>query len=284
MDGFHSTFMPGAAAVTNPELRDAFFSVIGETPEELVYVFTTGPVRASFYRNGGVKNTTHGTVDRTLEDVSARGGHTIHLKYLSNADEAKYGFETLLEHSKDVLDDVLAQAEIPEDLTGIVTSGTTSFQAGVYNRATGTIDRMDSFDYGTNNRNPEGLDAFRTWMEAQTDVQNFVSIGSESYAAPKGKIATNLASVNTGRSTNGVLSGLDTSARAYEAVLEVFNMATSIGKTYYTPERKTWDLKTSATLALRKLYPTGRLLDWGGGQIKDDEAGKKTAFDQRMLM
>lgn len=277
MDGFHSAFVPGGA-VANYELRDAFFGVTGETPE-LVYIFTTGPTRASFYRNGAVKNATHETVDRTLEEVSARGGHTIHLKYLSNADEAKYGFDTLLEHSKGVLDDILAAADIPEDLVGIVMSGTTSFQAGVYNRTTGTITRMDSFDYGTNNRNPEGLDAFRAWMANQTDVQNFVSIGSESYAAPKGKIATNLASV-----TNGVLSGLDTSARAYEAVREVFDVATSIGKTYYTPERKAWDVKTSATLALRKLYPTGIILDWGGGQIKDEESGKKVAFDQRTLM
>jgi hypothetical protein len=117
-------------------------------------------------------------------------------------------------------------------------------------------------------------------MEAQGDVHDVVSIGSESYTAPEGKIATN----QPLDGTNGFLSGLDTTARAYDAVKEVFDIATSIGKAYYVPNRATWNAKTSATLALRKMYPTGALLDWGGGQIKDEEKKTSVKFDQRVLM
>lgn len=282
---FHSSFGLPSSEVTSTatqvrgDLFSAFSEVIGETPE-IAFVFTTGPKRSSFYQFGGIKSAAHHTVDATLAELAEQKKHVIHLKYLSNTEEASYGFETLLEHSKDVLDDAISKAGIADGVVGVTTSGTTSFQSGVYDRATGTISRMDAFDYGTNNRNPEGLEAYRTWMATQEDVRCFVSIGSESYAAPKGKIATN----QVGREEAlDVLSDLDSSARAYEPVQDVLNIATAIGKAYYVPERKTWDAKTSATLALRKIYTSGVLLDWGGGQIKNEETGKKVNFDQRTI-
>jgi hypothetical protein len=281
MDGFHSHF-PMTTTHQVPvhgDLFGAFSEVIGD--EALVYVFATGSTRFSFYVNGGMKSAPHHTVDATLNEVVARNqGMVINLKYLTNAEEAKYGFETLLEHSKDILDDAIAKAGITARLVIVVTSGTTSFQVGVYNLDDGTITRMDSFDYGTNNRNPAGLEAYKAWMEAQEDVRDVVSIGSESYAAPDGKIATN----QPLDGTNEFLSDLNPSASAFEAVQAVFDIATSIGKAYYAPARKTWNAKTSATLALRKLYPTGAILDWGGGQIKDEEKKKSVKFDQRVLL
>jgi hypothetical protein len=283
---FHSFFAPEQTTTTtyqlpvHGDLFGAFSEVVGD--HDVAFVFTTGPLRFSFHRSGGNKSATHHTADATLAELAVQKRCTILLKYLTNADEAKYGFETLLENSRDVLDDAISKSGITARLVIVVTSGTTSFQAGVYNRDDGTITRMDSFDYGTNNRNPEGFEAYRAWLAAQEDVRDVVSIGSESYAAPAGKIATNQSL--DGTTTHEFLSGLDTTARAYAAVQAVFDMATSVNKAYYAPHRKTWNAKTSATLALRKLYPTGALLDWGGGQIKDEENDKKVNFDQRMLI
>jgi hypothetical protein len=276
---FHSSFPVVTTTHQAPVHGDLFGAFTEIVDEELSYVFTTGSLRLDFYANGAVKSAPHHTVDATLAELATQKRCVIHLKYLTNAEEAKYGFETLLEHSKDDLDDAITKAGITARLVIVTTSGTTSFQVGVYDRDTSTITRMDSFDYGTNNLNPAGLEAYKVWMVAQEDVHDVVSIGSESYAAPTGKIATN----QPFDGTNEFLSGLDTSARAYAAVKAVFDIATSIGKAYYAPHRKTWNAKTSATLALRKLYPTGALLDWGGGQIKDEEKDKKVNFNQRVL-
>ncbi len=270
---FHSRFGPETTPRPNEELKAAFMQHISEGN---AYVFTTGPLRSQYVSDGG-KSAPHALVDATLNEVAWVKTSSIDLVYLSNAKEAQYGFDTMLEHSKAILDDAIGKAGILSNEVGVVHSGTTSFQTGVYNRATGEVLHLNSFDYGTNNPNDEGFVNLRNWMDT-TPVQDFVSFGSESYAAPDGKIATN--KIDT---KNAFHSELDSSARAYTATLRTMTAATEMDKTYYVPERRTWEAKTSATLALRKIYPTGTLLDWGGGQIKNEETGLKVTFDQRVL-
>jgi hypothetical protein len=281
MDGFQSCFAFTPAIQVHGDLFGALSEVTAD--EALTYIFTTGALRSKYFANGGKKSASHHTVDVTLREVVERKqqeGMQVFLKYLTNEDEASYGFETLRDTSKDILHDVLDKARIEEDeLVGVTLSGTTSFASGVYNRQTGEVSNMDTFDYGTNNRNPEGLEAYKAWMAARVGVTKFVSLGSESYAAPEGRIATNQVDA-----TNEFLSGLDTTARAFEPVQEVLDAATLLGKTYYVPNRATWNAKTSTVVALRKKYPVGALWDWGGGQFQNDEKKRKIPFDQRVLM
>lgn len=270
MAAFHSRFGSGVA---NADLKAAFMQHI---TEETTYVFTTGPLRQKYYTDGG-KTAPHAHADATLTEVARDTTSTIELVYLSNAQEAQYGFDTMLKHSKAILDDAIAKANVTEDIIGVIHSGTTSFQVGEYNRTTGMVSNLNSFDYGTNNPNTEGFAELCAWMAA-TPAQHFFSFGSESYAAPSGKIATTRREVD-----NAVLSDLDHTARAFGAARRTMTAANEMGKSYYIPERKTWEAKTSATLALRNIYQTGTLLDWGGGQIKNEETGFKVNFDQRTL-
>jgi hypothetical protein len=270
MAAFHSRF--GTDAV-NADLKAAFMQHI---IEEMTYVFTTGPLRSQYFLDGG-KTAPHAHADATLSEVARDTTSTIELVYLSGAQEAGYGFDTMLEHSKAILDDAIEKAGITSNEVGVTHAGTTSFQTGVYNRATGEVSHLNSFDYGTNNPNTEGFAELCAWMAA-TPVQDFVSFGSESYAAPDGKIATN--KIDT---KNAFHSELNSLARAYAAAQRTMTATAEMGKSYYIPERKAWEAKTSATLALRKMYPTGTLIDWGGGQIKNEETGLKITFDQRTL-
>ncbi len=238
------------------------------------YVFTTGSLRGRFYRYGG-KTAPHAVADATLQEISLETSARIELIYLRNDLEAKYGMDTMIKYSKAELDDVIDKAGITANEVGIIHSGTTSFQVGVYDRTTGAVSHLNSFDYGTNHLNPTGFDELVTWMR-DTPVENFVSIGSESYAVPAGKIATN-------KIQNPFHSELDSTKSAYASARSTMAAVADMGKTYFIPERKAWDIKTSATLALRELYPTGTLLDWGGGQIKNEATGLKVNFSQTSL-
>lgn len=273
MATFHSRFGPDVAAA-NDEMKSAFMQHISEPTN--VYVFATGPLRQKYYTDGG-KTAPHAHADATLSEIARDTSAPIELVYLSNAQEAKYGFDTMLEHSKEILDDAITKARVTEDIVGVVHSGTTSFQVGEYNRTTGMVSNLNSFDYGTNNPNESAFQDLCTWFSVSS-AQHFFSFGSESYAAPSGKIATTRPEMG-----NDILSDLDHTARAFGAARRTMNAVNDIGKTYFIPERKAWEAKTSATLALRKQYPTGTLLDWGGGQVKNEETGLKVNFDQRVL-
>lgn len=255
-----------------PVMKSAFAQHI--STGGMYYVFTTGSLRFLFYKYGG-KTAPHAVADATLQEISLETSAQIELIYLRNDLEAKYGMDTMIKYSKAELDDVIDKAGITANKVGIVHSGTTSFQVGVYDRATGAVSHLNSFDYGTNYMNPDGFDELVNWMK-KAPVQHFVSIGSESYAVPPGKIATN-------NIRNSFHSELDSTKSAYASARSTMAAVADMGKSYFIPERKAWNIKTSATLALRELYPTGTLLDWGGGQIKNEETGLKVNFSQTSL-
>jgi hypothetical protein len=272
---FHSTF-----GVSEKQINDNFKTacmrlICADTPAP-VRIFATGVGRQDFHTVGG-KLAGHAVADATLEEVSHETGKEIVLTYLTGAQEASFGFDTMLEHSMDVLERAIVDCGITAPHVGVIQSGNGSTQVGVFVRATRRVHDLDAFDYGTQNVNPRALVAFEVWME-KNNVRDFISFGSESYAAPAGKIAT-----NNPDASNPLHSGVDESARAAGAVKRMFEVATAHGKNYYVPERKAWNAKTSATLAMRKVFPDGTILDWGSGQIKNEESGTKFPFDQREM-
>lgn len=274
---FHSRFGDVRTEHIHVGFQNSLREVIhSETPAP-VRIFATGVGREDFHNVGG-KLASHAVADATLETVSRETGKEIVLTYLSGGQEASFGFDTMLEHSLDVLERAIADCGIVAPHVGVIQSGNGSTQVGVFVRSTRRVYDLNAFDYGTQNPNPRALEAFKNWMGNAVGVENFVSFGSESYAVPAGKIAT-----NNPLESNPLHSCVDESARAAEAVKRVFEVATAHDKNYYVPERKAWNAKTSATLAMRKVYPDGTLLDWGSGQIKNEETGAKVSFDQREI-
>lgn len=275
MSMFHSRF--GPVAVANIDMKNAFMQHVTAAPGTPVRVFTTGPLRFEYYKAGG-KTAPHARADATLAEVATETNTPIDLVYLTNIQEALYGMQTMLKYSKGVLDNVIVQAGVTDERVGIVHSGTTSFQVGDYNRTTGEVSNLNSFDYGTNNPDVSGaFEKLCAWFMASPS-QLFFSFGSEGYAVSTGKIATNR------RVEGNELHGdLDPSTRAFAAAQRTMSAVHSMGKTYFIPERKAFEVKTSATLALRELYPEGRILDWGGGQVKDEETGLSVKVSQTVL-
>jgi hypothetical protein len=95
MDGFHSSF-PATTTYQMSVHGDLFGAFSEMTADQaLVYVFTTGATRSRFYANGAAKSVSHHTVDATLNEIAMQNQRVINLKYLTNAEEAKYGFGTL---------------------------------------------------------------------------------------------------------------------------------------------------------------------------------------------
>lgn len=273
---FHSSF--GATArQTNEAFKSACLQLILTDTPAPVRIFATGIGRQDFHAACG-KLAGHTVADATLEEVSRETGKEIVLTYLPGALEARFGFDTMLEHSLDVLERAIADCGIEAPHVGVVQSGNGSTQVGVFVRSTRRMYDLNAFDFGTQNPNPRAFACFEEWMENTVSVRDFVSFGSESYAAPAGKIAT-----NNPDASNPLHSDVDESARAAGAVRAAFAVATALGKNYYVPERKAWNAKTSATLAMRKVFPDGTLLDWGSGQIKNEETGAKVSFDQREI-
>ncbi len=290
---FHSAFGVTAKTV-NQNFKSACTGLIREDTPAPVRIFATGVGRQDFHAVGG-KLAGHAVADATLEDISRETGKEIVLTYLTGAQEATFGFDTMLEHSVDVLERAIVDCGIVAPHVGVIHSGNGSTQVGVFDRATKQVSCLNAFDFGTQNDNPRALDEFGHWMGGVEGVpavdaasgcrisgvelvRDFVSFGSESYAAPAGKIAT-----NNPDASNPLHSGVDESARAAGAVKRMFEVATAHDKNYYVPERKTWNAKTSATLAMRKVFPDGTILDWGSGQIKNEETGEKFPFDQREM-
>ena len=274
---FHSSFGCVSTERINASLKISLRELITPETENPVRIFATGVGREDFHKAGG-KLAGHAVADATLEDVSRETGKEIVLTYLPGAQEASFGFDTMLEHSLDVLERAIADCGIAAPHVGVIQSGNGSTQVGVFVRSTRRVYDLNAFDYGTQNPNESALASFGHWMENTVGVKDFVSFGSESYAAPVGKIATNHIS-----ESNPFHSGVDESARAAGAVKRMFEVASAHDKNYYVPERKAWNAKTSATLAMRKVYPDGTLLDWGSGQIKNEETGAKVNFDQREI-
>ena len=274
---FHSSFGGMTADHIHASFKNSLRELITPETASPVRIFATGVGREDFHKVGG-KLAGHAVADATLEDVARETGKEIVLTYLPGAQEAAFGFDTMLEHSLDVLERAIADCGIAAPHVGVIQSGNGSTQVGVFVRSTRRVYDLNAFDYGTQNPNPRALVAFEFWMENTCGVQDFISFGSESYAAPAGKIATNHIS-----ESNPLHSGVDESARAAGAVKQMFEVATAHGKNYFVPERKAWNAKTSATLAMRKIYPDGTLLDWGSGQIKNEETGAKVSFDQREI-
>jgi len=276
---FHSAFGGRTVERVNSSFKNSLRELITPETPAPVRIFATGVGRQDFHTVGG-KLSGHAVVDATLEEVYNETGKEIVLTYLPGAQEASFGFDTMLEHSLDVLERAIVDCGIAADVpeVGVIQSGNGSTQVGVFVRSTKQVYNLNAFDFGTQNKNTCALEAFAVWMGNQVIVKDFISFGSESYAVPKGKIATNHIS-----ESNPLHSGVDESARAAGAVMQSFDIATSLGKNYYVPERKTWDVKTSATLSMRKMYPDGTILDWGSGQIKNDETGVKITFDQREI-
>ncbi len=276
MNVFHSSF--GNVVDANAAFDAAVRRLIKPETPSPVRIFATGIGRQDFHAAGG-KLVGHAVADVTLAGVARDTSKEIVLTYLPGALEASFGFDTMLEHSLDVLERAIVDCGIADEVpqVGVVQSGNGSTQVGVFVRATRRVHGLDAFDYGTQNDNPRALVAFEFWME-KNNVKDFISFGSESYAAPAGKIAT-----NNPDASNPLHSGVDESARAAGVVKRMFEVATAHDKNYFVPERKAWNAKTSATLAMRKVFPDGTILDWGSGQIKNEETGEKEAFDQREI-
>lgn len=260
-------------------------------PSKDFKIFATGPLRALWIKNPTEE--VFGRIELTLAEVRRTTDTNVSLSYLSFADEARYGFETMINDPetpakiRQVLD-VAGHPYVPPMHTTrgttararimVAQSGTTTCQLGVYNVADNTFDKDDVmlFEYGAKNQNPLEFERMIHWIASHADIRVVLDAGAHGYAVQAGKVAM---------IPSDLLPAADKTKEAVESAIRFMDAINQIGKVYILPQRKMCELKTSPADYMRILYPHSQVLDWGGGQLQDPFLSiKSTGLEQRAIL
>lgn len=251
-------------------------------------VFTTGPIRALYFRNPDAE--IFANIAATADAIrSSTGYDEVVVAYLPFKDEAKYGFETMVADPQTpvkiraALDAArLSPAHVTRSNAWIIViqSGTTTCQVGLYNVVTNRYNEHDVelFEYGAKNQDPAEFERMMQWIAAHRDIQIVLDAGAHGYAVQPGKVAT---------TTTDLLPAADRTKEAVDSATRIMNHVNTMSKTYVLPQRKLCELKTSAADFMATLPENHgyNLLDWGGGQLQDPVLGiKSTGFEQRAIL
>jgi hypothetical protein len=240
-------------------------------------VFATGPLRALSFKNPA--HHVFPIVASTILAINATGTVDVTLDYLSFADEAKYGFMTMI-------GDPATPGKIRAALTAagrpasgriiVIQSGTTTCQPGVYDVDTNSVLDAMLFEYGAKNQDLGEFDRLIEWIATYTDIDTVLDAGAHGYAVQPNTVATN---------ASGLLPAADKTKEAVDSATRFMTTLTGMGKHYVLPQRKMCELQTSPAVYMHSMYPGQQILDWGGGQVQEPVLGiKSTGFEQRSLL
>jgi hypothetical protein len=253
--------------------RDAFDP---SKPSTDIKIFATGPLRAMWFRNPSAD--IFRQIEVTLIEYKMSTGYNVSLTYLPFAEEAMYGFMTMVNdpQTPEKIRAVLEKAHLPTHSKIIVVqSGTTTCQPAVYDLTTNTFENANLFEYGAKNQDPEEFGKLVAWLRGQAPTV-VLDAGAHGYAVPTGVVAT---------SPGQLLPAEGKTKEAVDSAQRLMSACAHIEKTYVLPQRKMCELKTSPADSMRVVHPYSHILDWGGGQIQEPTLGiKSSGFEQRSLL
>lgn len=274
------------------------FTVVPSTD---IRIFATGPLRALWLSSNDVEHRASEpfrTIIETIDSIQETGVEgtpvRIHLEYLPFADEARYGFETMIQDPKTIVkirkvletlsssDEASASAAAATaSVHGIseiivVQSGTTTCQLALYSIHMNTFKDAMLFEYGAKNQSLSEFEKIKSWIEERKGSTNVIlDAGAHGYAVLADTIAT---------SVEHLLPFDAKIDAARSSAIRMMSLAKSLDMMYVLPQRKACELKTSPVERLRAMYPHSQLLDSGGGQIQEPTLGIKTPFEQSLLI